>query len=144
MDMHTVTDVTNPDVHGHGFVAAPLHRVVGVIDDTADLPAAVGGLEAAGFVADAIHVFVGEEGERRLDLEGTHHGLRGRVTRLLQKLGSESDVFIELEEALTAGHAVIGVLTDGSHEERSRAEAVLKAHGAHSLHYFGRLDVEDL
>jgi hypothetical protein len=137
-------DVTNPDVHDHGFVPAPVNRVVGVIDDPEVVPGILASLHKAGFADDKIHVFVGEEGERNLDLAGTHHGWRARITRGLQQLGFESDVFHEADAELKAGHALIGVLTDGSAEQRSQVARVLRAHHVHSLHFFGSLEVEDL
>lgn len=136
--------VTNPDVHRHGFVSAPVNRVIGVVDDPREVPATLASLREAGFPEDAVHVFLGEEGERSLDLEGTHHGLRGRITRTLQRYGYEADVFTEAEEELRAGHALLGVLTDGSAEQQSRAARAMKSHHAHSLHFFGHMEVEDL
>ena len=137
-------DIRNPDIHSHGFVSAPVNRVVGVLDDPEAVPAILTSLLDAGFAEDKIHVFVGEEGERVLDLAGTHHGWRARMARSLQKLGFESDVFHEADAELKLGHALIGVLTNGSREEESDVAKVLKSHEVHSLHFFGRLEVEDL
>jgi len=136
--------VTNPDIHRRGFVGNPVNRVVGVLDDPKEVPTAIASLRRAGFAEEAIHVFLGEEGERMLDLEGRHHGLRARMTRTLQRYGYEADVFREAEEELRAGHALVGVLTDGSTEQQSRATHALKSHHAHSMHFFGHVEVSDL
>jgi len=136
--------ITNPDVHRQGFVSAPVNRVVGVVDDPQEIPATLTSLREAGFADEDVHVFLGEQGERNLDLEGTHHGLRARITRTLQRYGYEADVFHEAEDELRAGHVLIGVLTDGSEEQRSRATHALRSHHAHSLRFFGHTGVEDL
>ena len=136
--------ITNPDIHRHSFVAAPVNRVVGVVDDPWGVSAILTSLGEAGFGEDAVHVFLGEEGERNLDLEGKYHGLRAHIMRTLQQYGYEADVFHEAEDELRAGHALVGVLTDGTVEQRSRATHVLRSHNVHSLRFFARTGVEDL
>jgi hypothetical protein len=67
------------------FIAYPINKVVGFIDDLGDVKAALGDLRAAGFKAEDIQVFTGEEGARRIDVNGDEHGELAHIVRSIQK-----------------------------------------------------------
>jgi len=93
-----------------GLVKPQDDSVVALLDDPDQLEAAVAELVEQGFERDRIWVLGGTEGVERLDVDGRHHGLRGRVYRLVEWMG----------------------------DEKASAARVLGAHGAHGMAHFGR------
>src|SRR5260370_9987442 len=70
------------------FIAYPTNKVVGFIDDPGDAQAALSDLRAAGFTGDEIEVLTGEEGARRIDVNGGEHGALAHIVRsVLKTLG---------------------------------------------------------
>jgi hypothetical protein len=56
------------------LLRTPSHRVVGVFPGLDQATASVLELSDAGFAREEIHAICGEEGLRRLDPSGKHHG----------------------------------------------------------------------
>jgi len=65
----------------------PEDHVLGIIDQAADVRAAVEALFAAGYDHKDVTVLCGQRGLELMDADGTRHGPVGRVIRLVQNFG---------------------------------------------------------
>ncbi len=121
----------------------PAKRVIGVLPGPDEATASVLDLTGAGFAQEEIHAICGEEGVRRLDPSGKHHGLRGLLIRAVDNVSAADDTLFEYANDLAAGAVIVSVpvLDD---ETRSRAAHVLREHGATKMHYFGTATITDL
>ena len=122
-----------PKQKRRGFHDFGTNKVVGVIDDVANVDAARAALTSIGITDEMIEVFCGLEGERNLDLKGESHGFLDHMNRIFEHVrlvdGSHMDRY---EKELLAGHCVIHVYTSGS-EAREQAKDLLKASGAYFI-----------
>src|SRR5262249_32345339 len=133
-----------PDPHAEGFKPQPIYNVTAVLEHISDVFSVVQSLEQSGFPEDQISVFIGQDGLAKLDLHGKEHGMLARVGRALESLTAEAEANREAEAALKKGRIFIAVSTDGSDQQKTRVEQILKAHNGHKLHFFGRWTVERL
>jgi hypothetical protein len=117
-------------------------HVFGIVDEPqTDVPAITGELLAAGVPIDGIHMYCCRSGVEAFDAEGTRHGLRARINRVIQNLVYE-DQLVTIERNLTAGNAVIGVdVEDGSAD---RIADIFRRHGGHDIVHYGRFSWERL
>jgi len=127
------------------FIAYPTNKVVGFIDDPGDAQAALSDLRAAGFAADEIEVLTGEEGARRIDVDGGEHGALAHIVRsILKALGDYEIPHAERhEQELLAGHFAIGV-TAKQEERQKKVRGILKSHNGHFINFYGTWTMENL
>lgn len=124
--------VTNPE----GFRTSPIGHIYGIVDNPEhDIPAVTGDLLTARLPLDGIHVYCCGEGIETLDPAGTKHGLRARITRMLQSVTYDDDHLKTIETELEAGHALIGVAADK--DTKDTVATILRRHGAHDVVYYG-------
>ncbi len=123
------------------FYRYPMHRVVAVVDDDAQLDAALAALAAAGLEVTGVNVLSGPDGVRLLDRTGVRHGVRSRLLRFLQRGASEMDVLRNHERALNDGHHLVYVPARNA-DEAQRVAGMLRDAGGHYLLYFRRWSVE--
>jgi hypothetical protein len=119
-----------------GLVKPQDDSVVAFLDDPDQLEAAVAELVEQGFERDRIWVLGGTEGVERLDVDGRHHGLRGRVYRLVEWMGDEKGILFRARDHLASGGLLLSV--PANEDEKASAARVLGAHGAHGMAHFGR------
>jgi hypothetical protein len=121
----------------------PSSRVVGVLPGPDEASESLLQLSEAGFAPDELHAICGEEGLRRLDPSGKHHGLRGRLVRAVENVAAADDTLFEYADDLAAGAVIVSVpaLDD---ETRSRAAHVLREHGGTKMRYFGTATITEL
>jgi hypothetical protein len=139
------SEITSPDDRD-SFLAYPVNRVAGTIADSDDAEAALRALLDAGVGADDIEVLHGETGLRRLDPEGTEHGLLARFQRAVIHIAGANEEALTLEhhvDDVRAGRFVILVRADRP-DTRDRIAAMLKAHGASFVGFFGRWTLHSL
>lgn len=132
--MDSASAVQNLPEHFDRFIAAPPHRLFAIFDDPAEGAEAVRVLrEGDSFPhEDDIWIFVGEEGERRLDLSGSRHGIHAEIIRWFQRLMSSDVEYLRtLDEAVRGGHLVVAVALD--HGDLVHVTQVLRSRGGHSL-----------
>jgi hypothetical protein len=132
----------NPDPHAEGFQFQPTNKVTAIIDDPDDVSSAIQCLKVAGLADEDLSVFVAKDGLAKLDLHGERHGVLGRIARTADSLTSNQQANQETEDALKAGRIYITVAIDGSDEQKTAVEHVLKAHHANHVHFYGRWTVE--
>ena len=121
----------------------PYNSVVGIIDDRAQLEAAVQALLAAGFAEAEVRVLAGAAGVRQIDATGERKGLLARLFRLVDALGEEREHTARHVAALEAGHFVVTVDAPDD-QAKGRARDALAAHGGHFISYYSRWATEDL
>ena len=120
----------------------PSHRVLGVLPGLDEATSSVLELSEAGFAREEIHAICGEEGLRRLDPSGKHHGLHGRLIRAVESVAAD-DLLSDYADELAAGAVIVSVpaLDD---EKQSQAAHLLREHGATKMRYFGTATITDL
>jgi hypothetical protein len=135
--------IAQPRRNEDRFYRYPKRRIVAVIDDDAQLDAAIRELGRAGVDRAGVNVLSGPGGARLLDRSGKSHGLRARLLRLVQRGAYESDALRAHEQALNAGHHVVYVPVRGQ-GDRAKVTEVLRTAGGYYLLYFGTWSVEQL
>lgn len=118
-----------------GLLKPGPNSVIALLDEPDQAEAAVQDLVAQGFGGGSLYVLCGPKGAERLDVSGRHHGLRGRVYRLLEWLGDEKGGLLRARDHLAAGGLLISVPADEA--QRSTAARILGTHGAHDMAHFG-------
>jgi hypothetical protein len=124
------------------LLRTPTHRVIGVLPDPDEATASVLELSEAGFDPADIHAICGEEGLRRLDPSGKHHGLHGRLIRAVEFVSSD-ETLSDYGDDIAAGAILVSVPAPDD-EAQTRAAHVLREHGATKLRYFGTAATTEL
>ena len=120
-----------------GLLTAPENRVMAHMDAPEGVAAAMGDLAEAGFDREEIFVLCGAEGAERLDVSGRHHGLKGRIYRIVEWIGDEREmVLVPMQEHLAAGGLVVSVPADD--DTKATAAQILGDHGGHAMVHFGK------
>jgi hypothetical protein len=114
-----------------------------VVNTPARLDRVLEELARAGLNRQQIKVFAGEAGIRTIDPKGVHHGLLGRLTRVLQGFGDEREHMERYEQELRAGHFIVAVSTPDDPSKGSAREA-FRVGGGHFVDYYGPLVIEHL
>ena len=119
-------------------------KVVGVINDKAQVDAARMALTSIGITDAMIEVFCGLEGEHNLDLKGESHGFLDHINRILEHFLLVDGLHMDrYEQELLAGRCVIQVYTTDS-QTREQAHEILKSCGAHFINAYGQWTTEVL
>jgi hypothetical protein len=102
-------------------------------------------LKAAGFTADEIEVLTGEEGARRIDVNGGEHGVLAHIVRSILKTLGEYEIphAKRHEQELLAGHFGIGVIAK-QEEHQKKVRGILKSHNGHFINFYGTWTMQNL
>ena len=120
-----------------GLITAPENHVIAQMDTPEAVAAAVDELAQAGFDRDAIFVLCGTKGAERLDVSGHDHGLKGRIYRIVERMGDEREMMLlPIQEHLGAGGLVIFVPVDD--DTKGPAAQILGGQGGHAMAHFGK------
>jgi hypothetical protein len=123
------------------FYRYPMQRLVAVMDTRSGVDDALERIRRLGVDLSGVHVLSGTDGAALLDRSGRRHGVRGRLTRLLQRTSAEDDTLDLHHQALEGGGHVVYVPARGE-DAKARVAAALRAAGGHNLVYFGRFTTE--
>lgn len=135
----------NPDPHDAGYVYAPTHAVTADFPQRVDIAALQQSLKDAGFGADQLQVFQGEEGADQLDLKGERQGGWVRFRRQVERaLADETVVFDQVDKVLRSGGAVAAAFTGGDDARKTKAVEVLRSYGGQVVRYWSGLTIERL
>lgn len=136
----TERDLNRPEQFRH-VVAASRKRLFTVFDDPHDGLAAIDDLPAMDLIpGEDVWLLHGEEGLRRLDPGGTHHGLYGRLVRVVQLAVSNDGEYIDaLARALRDG-ALVAALPVRDIDTADRLAKVLAARSGHAFAYTRHMD----
>ena len=118
-----------------GLVTPQEDSVVAFLDAPDEVEAAMEELVEQGFDRDRIFVLCGPKGAERLDVDGRHHGLSGRIYRLLEWMSDEKGILFRARDQLAAGGLVMSVPADD--DRKATAARILGAHGGHGMAHFG-------
>ena len=121
----------------------PEDHVLGIIDQAADVRAAVEALFAAGYDHEDVTVLCGQRGLELLDADGTRHGSVGRVIRVVQNFGPEREHFRHVQNEQQQGHFAVGVEV-ADDPGKQQAAGLLREHGGRYLHHYGHREIEAL
>ncbi|HVK07278.1 MAG TPA: hypothetical protein VM597_00740 [Gemmataceae bacterium] len=133
----------NPDPHTGGYVYVPTRAVTARFPAGSPADDALKALDAAGFGRERVDVFTGEDGARKLDAEGRHHGWWVRFRKTLEEtFADDADVFHRADQTLRTGGTVVEVFTHGDKGLRARAAEILKTAGGQDVIYWGPLMTE--
>lgn len=127
---------------GPDLLREPKHRLAARLPDSDSAATVLGELANAGFPKDQVFVVSGDEGIRRIDPAGLHHGLVGRVVRAVDYL-AYGELIAEDEEHLEAGGIIIS-LPARDPDEREHAETILRGNGASRMRYWGDWTWEEI
>ena len=120
------------------------NSVVAEIDDPQEARATEQALRQAGFAADDIALFVGEQAAGAIHAKEEHLSPLARFGRWLHSAGSDEDVDHEARmQALREGHAILAVATPDDKTVK-KAHDLLLAHHAHSIRAYGAWTVANL
>ena len=125
------------------LVKEPRHRVVAAMPGVDDAAATVDALVEEGFAVDDVLVLCGEEGVRRLDPTGRHHGLMGRLVRAVDTVASAGDVIKEYAQHIEKGGVVISAPAHDD-EQRKLVQRVFREHQASHMRYYGAFTFTDV
>ena len=120
----------------------PYNKVIARITTEASAQAAVASLVAAGFPENETYILHGEQGQRHIDIDGSGHGLIGRIVRNYMRLqGIEKQMMDDADEALKSGQYLVGVDVDGSDEQQQIARNALAPHTDFNIYFCGRFTI---
>jgi hypothetical protein len=125
------------------FLTYPIYKVVSVFQDPDEVISAVAELQANGFADDEIEAFCGWDGQKRLDFEGTRHGVWATFIRSVQHVGPDRTYLERYEKHLRDGDCMIMVKV-ANKEKKARAAEILHAHTAERVTYFGLLMADEI
>jgi hypothetical protein len=125
------------------LLSTPKHRIVARVPGPDDAASAVDALASAGVDRSQVFVLCGEDGVRRLDPTGQHHGLRGRLVRASQTVFALGDMISDDTEFVERGGFIVIAPARHDDERRVVAEA-LRDHGGTEMRYFGATTFEEI
>jgi len=123
----------------------PAHLTGCAVNDKESADALVAAFTAAGYSGDeVVHVLHGQEALEQLDPDGVYHGRRAHMMRVFQKFttGVEERFFNAMKEDLTAGHYLVGVMTDGNDEQRNEVSQIMENGGGSRVFYSGSFSIQ--
>jgi hypothetical protein len=120
----------------------PHGRVVALLDDDLSLAAALEELGRDQVPRSSVYVLGGADGLEHMDPSGRHHGWRGWISRLVDTVASAGGDIEADARHVDAGGYLVAVRTPPA--ERTPVVETLRAHGGHSIRYFGPLTTIDL
>lgn len=125
------------------FILYPLYKVVGEFRDDEEVKAVVAELHRNNFTSDEVESFCGFDGAKRIDFDGTKHGVWTTFLREIQHLGPDQSFLERYQNDLKNGHCLIMVRVADQHR-KDVATKILHAHTMERVTYFGLLIIEDV
>ena len=126
------------------FIGYPVDRLLAVLDDPSDAARVASALSATGIPTEDITLLRGDEGADRLDGTGAANGLAARLRRVVDF--TVADQLVDMawyEQAVREGRVVVMVRARAP-ATKAAALAVLHAHGAHFINFYGRFATEEI
>ena len=131
------------DVNEGKFIFNPSDNLFGIIDDQVKAEQAIEALISSGFAEAEITVFIGEQGARQIDADGSNHGRLTRIIRWRQSTTPARQDAERYEKAVYEDKYVIAVETKNL-ETREIARQILKTHGGHFINFYGHFSMQNL
>ncbi len=118
------------------FLTYRSNVVIALMDSEEEVTKAFDELVAAGVPEDELFVLAGKHGAERLDPSGKDHGIRGRLTRLVERFGEETEILERHARHMENGGFGVAVPADESQVET--VSGILHRHGAHDAYHLGK------
>lgn len=126
----------------HDGMHYPVGHLIGVLRNADEAEQAAQSLYDAGY--SDIEVLEGPAAREVIESsERAAHPLARAWARLSTYLSDDADTRQAALDALDQGHAIVMVRAPSA-AQQDQAEGILRAHGAHSLAYFGRWAITEL
>ena len=125
------------------FVATPLHNIVAAFHSADSMNAAIGELEKNGFARADIRSFVGQEGMKELDFDGSAHGSMAELLRSLQHIGPDRTYLERYEKYMQDGDCILMVHAPEERQKKQASE-IIRKHSEHRVTYFGTFVIEEV
>jgi hypothetical protein len=122
----------------------PENHVVAVLDTNAQVTKAVAALTSGGFMDSEIQYGTGVAAADELDASTGRTGLTALLIRLAERIGvadEEMEMKDRYEQAMRDNKFVFSVAA-ATEERKQRATEMLRAHGAHTIAYYGKRTIE--
>lgn len=133
----------NPDPYKDGDPLGPTGRMTAIFDSLADLKAAIPEVEAEGFKGEDFAIYLGVEAAVKFDSRGKFRDIAG--LKIFQNaVCDEMELFEQFEDALFHGGAVVAIRTGDDNLKKDLIIAILKAHHARKVNYWGKWHYEAL
>ncbi len=128
----------------HTYIGYPTDHLLAVLPDPTAAALAAADLAHLGIPDADISILRGEEGVRRLDGTGAHHGPFARLGRALSfTVMDQMPDMAWYEGAVRGGAAVVMTRIRGD-DHKAAATHALRAHGGHFINYYGRFSTEEI
>jgi hypothetical protein len=110
--------------------------IIALMDNEDDIKAAFEELKEAGLPENELFVLSGKRGAERLDPSGRTHGIRGRLSRLVDYFGDQTEILQQHARHMEQGGFGVAVPADESQVET--VSETLHRHGAHDAYHLGK------
>jgi|GEM_PF-2341430 len=124
--------VNNPGA----FTPDPVHKIMGIFENSDEGVAAVGELKSNNFDAGDIELFCGIPGEEAYDFSGDDHGPLMTFMRKFRNMTFDRVIMERYQQALRDGHCVLTLHIQDSKRKKEAAD-LMHSHGAAQVDYFG-------
>lgn len=135
---HARDDVKNKEVR------YPENHVVGLLDTTEQVEAAVNALTRGGFLASEIELMHGAAASEKLRQNTGRSGLAHLAMRFAESIGMPNDetaIKNQYADGLGRGQLLLAVLAP-TEERRKVAGRILEEHGGTNIKFFGQYTIE--
>ena len=129
--------------HDDDFITYPIHKLVSVFADPADLEAAVAELSQHGFASEDIEAFCGWENKTEREFAGTRPGVWDSFLHAARHIGPARTYIERYERHLQDGHCMILVKVTRK-ERKALAAEILHRHTDERVTYFGLLMADEV
>lgn len=110
--------------------------IIALMDSEDEVRAAFEELKEAGLPEDELFVLSGKHGAERLDPSGRSHGVRGRLSRLIDYFGDQTEILERHARHMESGG--FGVAAPADESQVETVSGILHRHGAHDAYHLGK------
>lgn len=117
------------------FLTYRPNTIIAMMDREQDVRAALDDYVAAGLPENQFFVLSGKDGAARLDPSGKGHGMRGRLSRLMDRFGDQTEILEQHARHMEQGG--FGVAVPATEDQVEAVSDILHRHGAHDAYHLG-------
>jgi hypothetical protein len=118
------------------FLTYRSNTVIALMDSEEEMSKAFEELTAAGVPESELFVLAGKRGAERLDPSGRSHGIRGRLSRLIDYFGDQREILERHAHHMEGGG--FGVAVPADEDQLESVADILLRHGAHDAYHLGK------
>jgi hypothetical protein len=118
------------------FLTYRSNVVIALMDSEEQVRQSFDELVAAGVPDQELFVLSGKRGAERLDPSGKGHGIRGRLSRLIDYFGDQREILERHARHMEQGG--FGVAVPANEDQVETVSDILHRHGAHDAYHLGK------